>query len=598
MTTVAGSGSPDLEALIDKAWGLTYVEGRLAGEIGEQVLRLTVPGSLDPLRAFGAFHVAFAELRSGRIASALVAAAEAGRIFDACGDRRGQLLCLELEALHARAEDRLLDAMAIHERIARDGADVMREPIDLYICLNSRAITRKLLGQRQETLLDFYRAREHATNVTGSRGPYINSLVNIGSCHSDLFNLGDARAICEEALTLAEAAGAWTAVGLAAYNLIEICEGMHDGPRALAVARLLIELEPRLPPSHFKQNAPYLALAFLEVGDTAEAAHWLDKFATALLLDGDGKGIWVRAKAQHLLATDCAVEARRVAEARIEECRTLGITDQPYGRMKLLHVATDACEAMGDAVSALAYLRQAQAVYVELVGMGAAARSVAVQTQHDLQLAERDRDRARRAHEAAERDRQVLARLNSILEEKIAESTLLQIRLHEQAMRDPLTGLHNRRFLLDAGADRVELARRQGSPVAVALLDIDFFKRVNDNHGHDVGDELLTTFAQLLRDRARRTDIVCRYGGEEFVVVASDTTPAEIGVLLRELLASLSATRIALDSGVLAGVTFSAGVAGFAEDGTTLEQLLKVADQRLYAAKDAGRARIHAGAMA
>lgn len=588
--------SPDaaasLAAAIDEAWRLTYINGRAAGEIGERVVALTNGQPANPQRGMGWFHLAFARIRAGDLDGARSANEEARAVFATAAHRRGELLCMEIDALLARAHGHLREALALHELTTARSAGVEREPIDLYICCNSRAITRKLLGQTDQMLVDFYAAQQHAHDVTFSKGPLINALVNIGGANADLFNLVDARTVSREAMALSESVQAWTAFAVAALNLIQVCDGLGAKDECVAVAQELIAHESLIPAGVITQNAPMIAIAFLQVGDLAQAGHWLAAFAQGWRVDGDSKSDWARASSSHALAQGDVAEARRIAEERLAYCRDNDIADQPYARMRLLQAATDACEAAGDAVAALRFLREAQRLYEELVGTGARARHVALRIEHDLAQAQRDRDHARFAHQVSERDRAELAGLNTALEEKIAEARLLQEQLREQALRDPLTKLHNRRYLHEAGPDRIELARRQGAPVAVALLDLDFFKRVNDVHGHEAGDQLLVAFAQHLKDRIRRSDILCRYGGEEFVLLTHDTSPENAASLLRQVLATLAALEIPTAAGVLTGISFSAGVAGFDGDGDTLAELLKVADRRMYEAKAEGKARV------
>ncbi len=95
--------------------------------------------------------------------------------------------------------------------------------------------------------------------------------------------------------------------------------------------------------------------------------------------------------------------------------------------------------------------------------------------------------------------------------------------LAEQAARDPLTGLHNRRYFDDTLADHMEAARRYNRPLSLVFFDLDHFKAINDAQGHDAGDDALRRFATLLRATARKADIICRYGGDEFAVILPET---------------------------------------------------------------------------
>jgi diguanylate cyclase (GGDEF)-like protein len=165
------------------------------------------------------------------------------------------------------------------------------------------------------------------------------------------------------------------------------------------------------------------------------------------------------------------------------------------------------------------------------------------------------------------------------------EHALEQIRL--LATRDDLTGLSNRRHMNELMAVEKARQRRTGQPMAVALLDIDFFKRINDTYGHAGGDLVLKTFAQLTRDSLRNTDVMGRWGGEEFLLLLPGTRAEEAlqGVeRMRSQLARLSADAIA--PGLR--VTFSAGVTEIAR-GDELEAAIERADQAMYRAKVQGR---------
>jgi two-component system, cell cycle response regulator len=172
----------------------------------------------------------------------------------------------------------------------------------------------------------------------------------------------------------------------------------------------------------------------------------------------------------------------------------------------------------------------------------------------------------------------------------------LRMRLEEtveMAILDPLTDLHNRRYMTSHLKTLFEEASQRGKPLSVLMLDIDYFKAVNDSYGHDAGDSVLREFASRLRRNIRGIDLACRLGGEEFVVVMPETDLAKaylVGERLRQCIAAApfyaGETIGALD------VTASVGVAAleFADD--TPELILKRADQALYCAKRDGRNRV------
>jgi diguanylate cyclase (GGDEF)-like protein len=156
---------------------------------------------------------------------------------------------------------------------------------------------------------------------------------------------------------------------------------------------------------------------------------------------------------------------------------------------------------------------------------------------------------------------------------------------------DALTGLSNRRHFFTTALHGLALARRQRSQLTAAMLDIDHFKQVNDTHGHHVGDQVIRAVAQRLAHVIRTTDILGRYGGEEFALILPDTSAEGAAVLTERLRAAISDRPIETDAGPLI-VTISIGVAEHAADQSDVETLLSVADAALYQAKRAGRNRV------
>jgi len=164
-----------------------------------------------------------------------------------------------------------------------------------------------------------------------------------------------------------------------------------------------------------------------------------------------------------------------------------------------------------------------------------------------------------------------------------------QAALLEASIRDELTGLHNRRYLMTRFNEEFERARRKGTTLGLLMMDIDHFKVVNDNYGHPAGDEVLRSVGQILASMLRDYDVGGRYGGEEFAVVLAETTPADM-VRLAERIREVIEQR--QDHGNATGIhiTISIGVAVLNDTDTT-ETLLQRADSALYKAKEAGRNR-------
>ncbi len=183
-----------------------------------------------------------------------------------------------------------------------------------------------------------------------------------------------------------------------------------------------------------------------------------------------------------------------------------------------------------------------------------------------------------------------LREANEALTDRIAEVERLHADLSERAVRDPLTGLYNRRYLDETLGRELGRSQREGRDVSVIMLDIDHFKAINDTQGHHVGDTVLCLLASELEQLTRASDIACRYGGDEFLLVMADT-PAAIALRrAEELRESFTVAGSALVGG--RPVTVSVGVATFPHDGHEPTDLIAAADHAVYDAKAAGRDRV------
>jgi diguanylate cyclase (GGDEF)-like protein/PAS domain S-box-containing protein len=189
---------------------------------------------------------------------------------------------------------------------------------------------------------------------------------------------------------------------------------------------------------------------------------------------------------------------------------------------------------------------------------------------------------------AAER---ALRESNLQLQTRIDEIGRLQSALQEQAVRDGLTGLYNRRYLDEMLDREVSRARREGNPLSLVMLDIDYFKKVNDTYGHQAGDEVLKVLAATLMADIRTEDMACRYGGEEFLILLPNMPL--IAALERAEGWRKAVERLSIVHGNFPiCFTISLGVAAYPEHGKTPDDLTRCADQALYRAKHDGRNRV------
>lgn len=265
--------------------------------------------------------------------------------------------------------------------------------------------------------------------------------------------------------------------------------------------------------------------------------------------------------------------ARGDADSAIAAMSTLlqemGAEAPPQTLVRTHHVAYRACRALGRFEEALRHFEVAERIERQRTMAQLRAQSQLFVTRSEAQQAQWQAEQARREAQQ-HRERAVEAAAS--------------------AERDPLTALGNRRHLQARCAELLPAAERHDRPVALALLDLDHFKAVNDRHGHAVGDKVLVAVAQLLRENMRTDDVLVRHGGEEFVVVLPGLTldaAAEVCERLRERLARYPWQAVC---GTSIPVTVSIGLA--AAPAYQLDSLLQRADQALYRAKDGGRNRV------
>ena len=181
-----------------------------------------------------------------------------------------------------------------------------------------------------------------------------------------------------------------------------------------------------------------------------------------------------------------------------------------------------------------------------------------------------------------------LIQANQLLVSQLEEIAILRDRLREQAIRDPLTNLYNRRFMEETLTLEIHRARRSNSTVSLVMMDIDHFKSVNDQFGHRAGDFVLELLGQMLLANTRKSDVACRYGGEEFLIVLPGSSLQDAARRAEQFRANFEAIRIS-GKDTVTNATMSIGVACFPDHGEDGEQVLNRADEALYQAKAAGR---------
>jgi diguanylate cyclase (GGDEF)-like protein len=168
--------------------------------------------------------------------------------------------------------------------------------------------------------------------------------------------------------------------------------------------------------------------------------------------------------------------------------------------------------------------------------------------------------------------------------------------LRHQAFRDSLTGVYNRRFLQEALDLELRRAVRRRVPVAFVMLDVDGFKKINDTYGHAAGDSVLQALATLLQSKIRASDVLCRYGGDEFCIVMPETSLEDATMRARECRSAVKRMNIEWERKILAGITISIGVAAFPSCRTS-DALFREADSALYLAKSSGSDQVQTSSL-
>ena len=186
-----------------------------------------------------------------------------------------------------------------------------------------------------------------------------------------------------------------------------------------------------------------------------------------------------------------------------------------------------------------------------------------------------------------------LKQYNLVLEEKIKLRTkeLLetQVKLQEQAHRDPLTNLYNRRHFNEVSGSLFSMSRRGNSPLSILMIDIDDFKKINDTYGHHVGDLVIKSLSNIFLNTIRQSDIAIRYGGEEFLLLLTNTNSNNAHVIAEKLRKHVQNTTIKNFNTSDLNFTISLGLAEVKKDDTTIDVAMQNADKALYIAKETGK---------
>jgi diguanylate cyclase (GGDEF)-like protein len=576
--------------LARSAWRLQYRDSTRSLALAERALALATAADDVAAESWARLVRGFHRMRYATPAEAVEELEQAKRCGDAAADRAAQILavvgiarCEWMQAKYRESLDRLLPLRDEGLRVLRHEARGM--------LLNGIAGCYSALGDSAQAFAYMYQALRESQPARN----YGFEVVLYCNLAHELFQLGE----YDEALSyLGE--GIDRCSGLANARLLSV----------LHVNRVVCLTDLGHPGEALADIDRLLALPADESGRGVEGAAF-ETMAIAALRAGQlalGTDLVSRARARVAEKTvpDEAIEGA-VAEAELLRAQgdlaaaaehleaSLPLPAEGVSlRVRCLFFQTlaDMQESVGNASQALRHLRTWQQLHIERAQRASRARQQAASLQTELLRLRRERDLIEARRLSTERAKAGLEAINQQLSQKVDEVEALQAALQRQAVRDFLTGLFNRRHLNDVLPSMLALARRDGQPLAVAIIDLDHFKDVNDQHGHLAGDMLLAAFAKMLAQRLRKSDVACRYGGEEFCVLMPRTAaPAA----QRKIAALLKLWRNAVfihDAVSLAGNTFSAGVADSGQVRESGHALLRTADDCVLEAKRLGRNRV------
>ncbi|MBV8467673.1 MAG: diguanylate cyclase [Burkholderiales bacterium] len=581
----------DVAALNERAWLLQYGNPLEARALAKRALDLSRAGGDERSAAYARITLACYEMRHGDRDVADQEAHEIRQYFADQHDLRGQMrasFCLAARLIR-NGQPELAYAEIIGYLPELDRAD----PVDAFSMYNSLGICCCESGMMDDGMRHLYRALGSAREL-GCNDHLTLILSNLGATQHDAGNYEDAIRFLVEAYERLVTAGVESLAPLVASNLAmcQLAIGAHQAAYDTIQPHMSMDDESvhigTADSAFFKAIAAHtytvrqewdVARKLIEQAlEGAERSgdirvethcHWVH----GLIERGEG----------HLGESLAALQRAAKNLPRLKD---------PYYPVQIYRELSRAHAELAQWREAYECLEEFQDIFQRSQGSAARARTQILQIQNELDDAERERDFALMKQAEAERARSELESLNHELAIKVDEIQRLQTKLRDQAIRDPLTDLYNRRYLQEELGNEIRLAERRYYPVTVVLIDIDHFKQVNDRYGHPVGDRVLVELAELMRGNIRGSDFACRYGGEEFCLVLSDIGVDRATQRIQDLLDRFHALVVNVGGKKLKNLTFSAGVAEYPRHGRSGEALLKAADVALYNAKAAGRDRI------
>ncbi|MES2129661.1 MAG: diguanylate cyclase [Pseudomonadota bacterium] len=506
--------------------------------------------------------------------------------FEHAGDLEGSMaIGIAQGAIASRRGD--FAQAESHFDQARNLAGQLPDSLHKFLLYNRLGIDALNRGDTRSGPRNFLLALDIAERF-GTASHRVNSLSNLASSVHDLGNDEDAIPLLYEALDIIrnEELAHLQVIVSANLAMCLLATGVPD--EALAVVA-----------PYYDWPEPDLAVRAFLFCVAAHAAILTERFVPARALLKQARGFAERGEdfeeQMHVHLVQGMLDFVQGKPARalkaLEKAHALlSTTRNPFYQQQIFQGLATINAALENWQPAYCFLQQYQAHFEAASHSARDSRLLMRSLEKEMRSLKEERDRALELQAARDAENQKLENLNKELSHQIRHVSSMQDTLKEQAIRDHLTGLYNRRhFETCLNAVLHESSGR--FPVAVVILDLDFFKRVNDSYGHAFGDEVLVQFARLVEAALRTTDMLCRYGGEEFCLLLREADSAMAQATVARIAEKYHALVIRQGSHWMSGCTFSAGIAEYPRHGLSRHELLMRADTALYAAKMAGRNR-------
>jgi diguanylate cyclase (GGDEF)-like protein len=504
--------------------------------------------------------------------------------FYALGDMEGQMathVCMG--SLTSRRAD--FAQSKHHFDLARKLASRLPDSLFKFSLYNRIGIDAINRGDNHIAPRNFLLALDMAERF-GTPSHRVNALSNLASCQHDLGNDEDAVPLLQEALEAIEQYNVVHFKSLVSANLAMCLLATGKAEEALTILQPLFDcVDAELGEKAFIYCLAAHASIMLAQHDSAHT--WL-VLAEQFAKESEDYEEQMHAALVHGMLASSRSQFKEALDAFEQANALLSFTRNPFYQQQILKGLSHSNAHFGNWEVAYEFLQQYQTQFEARSKSARDSRVMMRNLEKEMKNLKEERDKALELQAAREVENMKLASLNKELSHQIHHVNSLQKALKEQAIRDHLTGLYNRRHF-ETCLNAILHESSGKSIVTVVILDLDFFKRVNDTWGHAFGDEVLIQFSRLVESQLRTSDMLCRYGGEEFCLLMRDADSRIAQAKMLAIAEKYRSLTISQGATSITDCTFSAGIAEYPLHGDTRHELLMHADTALYVAKMAGR---------